>query len=69
MANYRGHDSAVRAVDWSPDGRHLITVGMTDGTALVHYANFDEDLLPIARRQLERGSRAADRARCLSESE
>lgn len=67
IANYGGHQGAVRAVDWSPDGRYLITAGMTDGTALVHYANFSEDLLPIARRQLERGSTEADRTRCLAD--
>jgi len=67
VANYGGHQGAVRAVDWSPDGRYLITAGMTDGTALVHYANFNEDLLPIARRQLERGSTEADRTRCLAD--
>ncbi|MBV7339580.1 hypothetical protein KFU94_67490 [Chloroflexi bacterium TSY] len=66
VANYTGHEGAVRAVDWSHDGRYLATVGMTDGTALVHYAWFEEDLLPIARRQLERGSTEADRVRCLA---
>lgn len=42
---------------------------MTDGLALVHYANFEEDLLPLARLQLENGSRAIDRERCLAEYE
>lgn len=69
IASYSGHDGAVRAVNWSTDGRYLITVGTTDGKALVHYANFADDLLPIARQQLENGSRAEDRARCLAESE
>ena len=67
VANYTGHQGAVRAVDWSHDGRYLVTVGMTDGKALVHYSNFEEDLLPIALRQLERGSTEADRARCAAE--
>ena len=68
VANYGGHQGAVRAVNWSPDGCHLVTVGQTDGTALVHYANFADDLLPLARRQLERGSREVDRERCLAAS-
>ena len=65
VANYTGHIGAVRAVDWSPDGRYLVTVGMTDGVALVHPANFVNDLLPIALQQQERGSTAIDRTRCL----
>lgn len=69
IANYSGHDGAVRAVDGSPDGDYLGTVGTTDGKALVHYANFVDDLLPIARRQLENGSREVDCERCLAAGE
>ncbi|MEZ4683966.1 MAG: WD40 repeat domain-containing protein, partial [Caldilineaceae bacterium] len=69
VANYGGHIGAVRAVDWSADGRYIVTAGMTDGTAVVHYANFVDDLLPLAQRQLEQGSRAVDQARCLADSE
>ncbi|MEZ4683968.1 MAG: hypothetical protein R2932_58135 [Caldilineaceae bacterium] len=62
VANYSGHTGAVRAVDWSADGRYIVTVGITDRTALAHYANFVDDLLPLAQQQLETGSRATDRA-------
>lgn len=67
VANYTGHEGVVRAVDWSHDGRYLATatVGMTDRKALIHYARFEEDLLPIARRQLERGREYGGRAGAL----
>ncbi|MEZ4615542.1 MAG: WD40 repeat domain-containing protein [Caldilineaceae bacterium] len=56
VANYGGHIGAVRAVDWSADGRYIVTAGMTDGTAVVHYANFVDDLLPLAQRHWNRAA-------------
>jgi WD40 repeat protein len=65
IAILTGHAGAVRAVTWSPDGRRLASAGMLDHTIRIHYANFEQDVLPIARPQLERGSTPEERVQCL----
>jgi WD40 repeat protein/energy-coupling factor transporter ATP-binding protein EcfA2 len=65
IATLKGHTGVVRAVTWSPDGRRLASAGLLDHTIRVYYANFEQDVLPIARRQLERGSTPEERAQCI----
>lgn len=65
VAILAGHTGAVRAVCWSPDGRRVASAGMLDHTIRVHYANFEQDVLPVARAQLERGSTPEERTQCL----
>jgi WD40 repeat protein len=66
VATLRGHTGALRAVTWSPDGRRVATAGMLDHTLRVYYVNFEEDVLPIALAQRERGSTPGERERCLA---
>jgi WD40 repeat protein len=65
IAVLTGHAGTVRAVTWSPDGRRLASAGMLDHTIRIHYVNFETDVLPIARRQLERGSPPEERTQCI----
>ena len=36
---------------WSPDGRRLALAGLLDLTIRIHYADFEQDALSIARVQ------------------
>jgi WD40 repeat protein len=67
IATLTGHTGSVRAVTWSPDGRRLASVGMLDHTIRIWYADFQQDVLPIARAQLKRGITPEERTRCLGE--
>jgi WD40 repeat protein/energy-coupling factor transporter ATP-binding protein EcfA2 len=62
-----GHTGAVRAVSWGPDGQRLATAGMLDHTVIIYYANFEQDVLPVARAQLAHGSTPEERQRCVGE--
>ena len=67
IATLTGHTGMVRAVTWSPDGRRLASAGALDHTIRIYYTNFEQDVLPIARAQLERGSTSKERAVCIGE--
>jgi len=61
-----GHTGRVDGVAWSYDGRRVATIGLTDGTILVHYADFARDLLPLAQAQVAHGLTPQELAACLA---
>ena len=65
IATLTGHVGGVRAVTWRPNGRQVASVGRLDQTIQIHYANFEQDVLPMARTQFERGLTSEEYVTCL----